>query len=181
VTDYVPALPGSRLAAVNEGFSVTRELLDYGAGKELARKMDAKAGLPMMLDAGIVVEDHARVYNPQDRSFVAVRLPLASGFEPMNPNLATAPAEATPAGRMTLKPAYADYEDDQVTFYYDSLPAGTYDFYYRARVNFEGDYCLPPALAQGLYELKVQGSSEGSQIIAEKADAKPDAKADGGK
>jgi hypothetical protein len=170
-TSYVPALPGSKVAAVNEGFAVTREILDYGDGKDLARRMEAKAGLSMLIDSGTVVEDHARVYNPQDRSFVAIRLPLASGFEPMNPKLATAPAEATPAGSITLKPAYADYEDDQVTFYYDSLPAGTYDFYYRARVNFEGEYCLPPVVAQGMYDLKVQGSSDGAPIVAEKAEA----------
>ncbi len=169
-TSYVPALPGSKVAAVNEGFAVTREILDYGDGKRLARKMEAKAGLVMFLDVGTVVEDHVRVYNPQDREFVAVRLPLASGFEPMNPNLATSPAEAKPEGILTRKPAYADYEDDQVTFYYDSLPAGTYDFYYRARVNFEGEYGLPPAVAQGMYELEVQGSSDGAAVMAKKAE-----------
>jgi alpha-2-macroglobulin len=169
-TSYVPALPGSNLAPVNEGFSVTRELLDYGAGKELGRRMEAMAGVSMLIDSGSVVEDHARVYNPQDRAFVAVRMPLAAGFEPLNPNLATAPAEAAPAGRITLKPAYADYEDDQVTFYYDSLPAGTYDFYYRARVNFEGRFSLPPVVAQGLYDLGVQGSSAGAPVVAEKAE-----------
>jgi uncharacterized protein YfaS (alpha-2-macroglobulin family) len=169
-TSYVPALPGSKLAPVNEGFAVTRELLDYGSGKELGRRMEATAGVSMLLDVGTVVEDHARVYNPQDRAFVAIRLPLAAGFEPLNPSLATAPAEATPVGRITLRPAYADYEDDQVTFYYDSLPAGTYDFYYRARVNFEGRFSLPPVVAQGMYDLGVQGSSAGAPVVAEKAE-----------
>jgi uncharacterized protein YfaS (alpha-2-macroglobulin family) len=169
-TSYVPALPGSKVAAVNEGFAVSREILDYGAGKELGRRMQALAGVSMLIDAGSIIEDHARVINPVDRAFVAVRMPLASGFEPLNPNLATSPAEATPAGSITLKPAYADYEDDQVTFYYDSLPAGTYDFYYRARVNFEGEFSLPPVVAQVLYDLKVQGSSDGAPLVAEKAE-----------
>jgi alpha-2-macroglobulin len=169
-TSYVPALPGSKVRAVNDGFALSRELLDYGGGKALARRMGAQAGLSMFLDAGSVVEDHVRLVNPEERSFVAVRIPLASGFEPLNPKLATAPLEATPAGSLTMKPAYADYEDDQVTFYYDSLPAGSYDFYYRARVNFEGEYSLPPAVAQLMYDLKVQGSSDGSLVVAEKAE-----------
>jgi uncharacterized protein YfaS (alpha-2-macroglobulin family) len=97
-------------------------------------------------------------------------MPLAAGFEPLNPKLATAPAEAAPAGRITMNPAYADYEDDQVTFYYDSLPAGTYDFYYRARVNFEGRFSLPPVVAQAMYDLAVQGSSDGAPVVAEKAE-----------
>jgi uncharacterized protein YfaS (alpha-2-macroglobulin family) len=166
-TSYVPAAPGSSLAAVNQGYVVTREILDYGDGKALARRMPAKAGLSLMLDTNTIVEDHVRLLNPESRSFVAIRLPLGSGFEPLNPKLATSPAEATPAGSLTLAPSYADYEDDQVTFYYDSLPAGTYDFYFRARVNFEGTYSVPPALAQSMYDLKVQGSSDGAPVIAE--------------
>jgi hypothetical protein len=165
-TEYVPATPGSKTRAVNEGFAVTRELLDYGRGAALSRKMSASAGLSMFLDVGTVVEDHVQVYNPQNRQFVAIRVPLAALFEPMNPELATSPAEAKPVGKISLMPTYTDYEDDQVTFYYDSLPAGTYDFYFRARVNFEGEATLPPVLVQCLYELGVQGSSDGAIVLA---------------
>lgn len=163
-TSYVPAAPGSRAKSVNEGFVVTRELLDFGKGKDLARRAAAKAGQEIDFGLGSVVEDHVRVMNPEDRAFTAVRVPLASGFEPLNPTLATAPAEASPAGTITRVPAWADYEDDAVTFYYDSLPAGTYDFYFRARANFEGSFSLPPAIAQVLYDLKVQGSSDGAPV-----------------
>jgi uncharacterized protein YfaS (alpha-2-macroglobulin family) len=58
-----------------------------------------------------------------------------------------------------------------VTFYYNSLPAGTYDFYFRARANFEGSYSLPPAVAQLLYDLKVQGSSDGVALSVVEAKA----------
>jgi hypothetical protein len=168
-TCYVSALPGSKTRAANEGFSVTREILDYGRGAALSRKMSASAGLSMFVDVGAVVEDHIQVYNPQNRQFVAIRVPLAAVFEPMNPSLATSPAEAKSAGTITIKPTYTDYEDDQVTFYYDSLPAGSFDFYYRARVNFEGEATLPPVLVQCLYELGVQGSSDGAVVLAKES------------
>jgi uncharacterized protein YfaS (alpha-2-macroglobulin family) len=164
VTDYVPAVPGSKLAGVNSGFVVTRELLDYGDGKTLSTRSPVKAGSAIGFGLGDVVEDHVRVLNPTDRSFTAVRVPLPAGFEPLNPALATAPAEASPAGAITRAPAYADYGDDQVTFYYDSLPAGSYDFYFRARANFEGSFTLPAASAQELYDLKVQGTSDGAPV-----------------
>ncbi len=56
--------------------------------------------------------------------------PLAADMEPLNPRLATAPPEATPAGKLTQNPSHVAFVDDHVTFYYDSLAAGTYDFYF---------------------------------------------------
>lgn len=164
-TTWIPAAPGSELRARNEGFVVTRELLDYGKGTSLLSRMPASAGKALPFVQASVIEDHVRVINPKDRVFVAIRVPLASGFEPLNPKLATAPAEAKPVGRMSLEPSYADYTDDEVTFYYNSLPAGTYDFYFRVRANFEGSFQLPPAVAQVLYELPVTGTSEGSLVV----------------
>ena len=78
--------------------------------------------------------------------------------------LATAPPEATPAGSLTLKPDYAIYADDAVTFYYDELPRGTYDFYFRLRSSVEGSFSHPPAKAELMYQLGVSGNSDGTRI-----------------
>ena len=83
--------------------------------------------------------------NPTERHYVAIVVPLAAGMEPLNPNLATAPPEAKPAGTLTLAPTYVAYLDDRVAFYYNTLPKGTYDFYFRTRATVAGSFIQPPA------------------------------------
>ena len=82
----------------------------------------------------------------------------------MNPELATSPKEASPAGKLTLKPTFTLYEDDQVTFYYESLPKGSYDFFFRVRASFAGSYTHPPARAELMYDSSVKGRSSGTRI-----------------
>jgi alpha-2-macroglobulin len=110
------------------------------------------------------VEEHTRVINFEDRTFVAVSVPMAAGLEPLNPSLAGAPPEAKPSGALTLAPTYAIYGDDSVVFYYNTLPKGTYDFYYRARASFEGAFSQPPARAELMYKLDVMGRSDGTEV-----------------
>jgi uncharacterized protein YfaS (alpha-2-macroglobulin family) len=95
---------------------------------------------------------------------VAVVVPLAAGFEPLNPNLETAPPEAKPANSLTMQPTYSAYLDDQVAFYFDTLPAGTYDFYFRTRAQIPGEFIQPPAKAEMMYDGSVVGSSPGLRI-----------------
>src|SRR6185312_1517822 len=80
------------------------------------------------LNVGDVVEETVELINPEDRTHVAIVLPLAAGLDPLNPNLATAPAEATPSAGPTLAPAWTAFGDDSVLYVYESLPAGTYQF-----------------------------------------------------
>src|SRR5207247_1549249 len=82
---------------------------------------------------GDLVEEHVQVVNPEERHYVAVVVPLAAGMEPLNPKLATASSDATAAGVLTLEPTYTAFLDDRLSFYYDTLPKGTFDFYFRAR------------------------------------------------
>ena len=91
--------------------------------------------------------------------------PFAAGLEPMNPNLATASKAAKPAGTMTRVPAYAQYKDDEVIFYYDTLPKGTYDFYFRLKTSIAGSFVHPPAKAEMMYRETVRGRSDGTRII----------------
>ena len=162
---YMPAGGGDQVKGKNEGFVVDREVLIFHGEEEPPVKHKVKAGEFLELEMGTIVEEHIRVVNPEGRHFVAVRAPFAAGFEPLNPNLATAPREATPTGRMTLQPSYAQYEDDQVTFYYETLPTGTYDFYFRLRTSIQGRFVHPPAKAEMMYKETVRGRSDGTRII----------------
>jgi uncharacterized protein YfaS (alpha-2-macroglobulin family) len=124
----------------------------------------AEPGQGLSLAVGQVVEDHVQVVNPEARTYVAVVVPLAAGLEVLNPRLATAPPEAKPRGALTKEPTYVAFLDDQVAFYYDTLPAGTYDFYFRTRAQTEGRFTQPGAKAEMMYDASVVGASAGAEV-----------------
>jgi hypothetical protein len=114
-----------------------------------------------------VIEERVQVVNPKERHYVAVVVPLAAGVEVLNPALATAPPEARPSGSLTLAPSYVAFRDDHVAFYYDTLPAGTYDFAFRSRATVAGRFVQPPARAEMMYDGAVWGRSPGARIVVE--------------
>jgi uncharacterized protein YfaS (alpha-2-macroglobulin family) len=164
-TTYVPDAKGSQAPARGAGFVVTRELLRVTSEDTPPERLPlGEAGQNLAYPLGQVVEEHVQVVNPNDRNYVAVVVPLAAGLEVLNPNLATAPPEAKARGVVTKAPTYVAFLDDQVAFYYDTLPAGTYDFFFRTRVSTEGTFTQPPAKAEMMYDAAVVGSSVGAQV-----------------
>jgi uncharacterized protein YfaS (alpha-2-macroglobulin family) len=163
--DYVPVAPGDQVVGKNEGFVVERRIQIVQDEDEPPIVHPVEAGETLELEIGTIVEEHIRVVNPEGRHYVAVAAPFAAGFEPMNPNLATAPKAAKPAGTMTRAPAYSQYKDDEVIFYYDTLPKGTYDFYFRLKTSIAGNFVHPPAKAEMMYRETVRGRSDGTRII----------------
>jgi len=162
---YLPVADGSQVKPASQGFIVKRELLKYlAADKPLQHQSIGKGGQQIALQIGDIIEEHIEVVNPDDRTFIAVVVPLAAGMEVMNPHLATASAEAKPQGALTLKPSYAAYLDDQVAFYYDSLPKGNYEFYFRTRATIAGSFIQPAAYAEMMYQQAVNGNSAGVRI-----------------
>jgi uncharacterized protein YfaS (alpha-2-macroglobulin family) len=113
---------------------------------------------------GEVVEERAEIVNPEDRTYVAISLPLAAGYEPLNPNLATAPAEAQPSSAPTLAPSWVSYGDDRVLYAYDSLPKGNYRFAFRLRAQIAGSYTQPPALIETMYKKGLRATSAGARV-----------------
>ena len=163
--DYMPAASGDQVTGQNAGFVVERRIQIIQNEDEPPVVRLVKAGEVLELEMGTIVEEHIRVVNPEARHYVAVAAPFAAGFEPMNPNLATAPKAAKPVGAMTQEPAYAQYQDDQVVFYYDTLQKGTYDFYFRLKASIAGSFVHPPAKAEMMYRETVRGRSDGTRII----------------
>ena len=90
------------------------------------------------------------------------RLPLAAGFEPLNPNIATAPAEAQPSTAPTLAPTWVSFGDDRVFYAYDSLPKGNYRFAFRVRAQTAGAFTQPPALVEAMYKKGLRATSAGA-------------------
>jgi uncharacterized protein YfaS (alpha-2-macroglobulin family) len=169
-SSYIPAAVGSSVQPAAQGFVISREhQLFILEGEPPRRKPLEQGGTSLTYRIGDIIEEKVTVVNPADRHFVAVVVPLSAGMEPLNPNLATAAPEATPAGKLTLAPTYAAYLDDQVAFYYDTFPKGTYNFYFRTRANVPGSYIQPAAKAEMMYNGSVRANSAGAMVIIEKA------------
>ncbi|HXU29177.1 MAG TPA: hypothetical protein VN851_01255, partial [Thermoanaerobaculia bacterium] len=143
---------------------VTRELLKIAGDGPAERTALAEPGKTVTYAIGDVIEEHIRVVNPKDRNFVAIAVPLAAGVEPLNPALATAPPEAKPSAPPTRKPSYAAFLDDSVTYFFDTLPKGTFDFYFRTRATTEGTFLQPAARAEMMYDGSVTGTSPGARV-----------------
>lgn len=87
----------------------------------------------------------------------------------MNPNLATDPREAQPSQPPTREATYAMYLDDEVRFYFEQLPKGTYDFYFRQRATTAGSFVQPAAHAEQMYHPATRGNSPGLRVTVETA------------
>jgi uncharacterized protein YfaS (alpha-2-macroglobulin family) len=163
-TSYLPAADGAHVAPAANGLVVSRELLRIHGDAPPEMISIGNGGATQNLAIGDVIEEHVRVVNPKDRHYIAVSVPLAAGMEPLNPELATAPPEARPRGTLSLAPTYAAYLDDSVTFFYDTLPKGTFDFYFRTRGTTAGSFIQPAARAEAMYDASVFGNSAGTRI-----------------
>jgi uncharacterized protein YfaS (alpha-2-macroglobulin family) len=163
---WLPVEDGSQVAPIANGFVVTREsaLIDPTGAPPKRTKLD-KPGIELKLTVGDVVEDSLEVINPADRYQVAIVIPLAAGMEPLNPALATAPPEATPSAEPTRAPSYVAFLDDQVAYFYDELPKGTYAFHFRAKASEPGRFIQPAAKAALMYDEAVAGNGAGAAIL----------------
>jgi hypothetical protein len=161
-TSYMRAEPGAQAPATSEGFVVTRQSWRVKNG-QAPEKLDATNGV-VHVTQGDVIEETAEIVNPEDRTYVAISLPLAAGYEPLNPNIATAPAEAQPSRAPTLAPTWVSYGDDRVLYAYDSLPKGNYRFAFRVKAQTAGAYTQPSAMAETMYKKGLRGESAGARV-----------------
>ncbi len=162
--DFVPAQPGWQAPAAQAGLVLTRTLFRVLPGAPLQR-IDPQPDGSVALKVGDIVEEEDELTSPLPRAQVALHLPLAAGTEPLNPALATAPAEATPSAGPTMPPAWASYGDDEVLAVWLALPEGTATLRTRLRATIPGTYTLPPASAEMLYEPSVTGSTGGQRVV----------------
>ena len=161
---YLPKENGDQQHSKNMGFSITRDAKIYTNPNSLPIHSLVKAGESIDIIIGTIIEEHIMVINPHDSEFVAITLPFAAGLEPMNPNLDTSSKDAQPVGKTTIIADYILLKDDQVTYYFDHLPKGTYDFYIRTRATTMGSFTQPAAKIEKMYQQSVYGRSAGMRI-----------------
>jgi uncharacterized protein YfaS (alpha-2-macroglobulin family) len=161
----VPRAPGNQAAPETAGFVVSRTSLKVGADGLLVALQPQGNEHSVSLTVGDIIEDVAELITPEERFHVVLTLPLAAGMEPLNPNLATAPAEALTKGETTLRPDHVAYLDDQIIYFYERLPKGTYRFASRTRATIPGSFTQPPAAAEMIYNKGVRGTSAGARLV----------------
>jgi alpha-2-macroglobulin len=164
-TRYQPTEPGSKAQPQAQGFVVSRQSFRAPAGGGALEKLTADADGVVNLKVGDVIEEAIEVVTSEDRTHVAITAPLAAGLEPLNPNLANAPAEAAPSSGPTLTPTWVSYGDDRVFYAYDSLPRGNYRFVFRTKALIPGGFTQPPAEVETMYQKGVYGASAGAKIV----------------
>jgi uncharacterized protein YfaS (alpha-2-macroglobulin family) len=161
---YVPAEPGATAQPVQHGLVLARQLFRVPAQGPM-RRLAADRDGTVRLAVGDVIEETAELVNPEERTHIAIRLPFAAGLEPLNPNIATAPAEAAPSARPTMTPSFVSFGDDEVRYFYDELPAGTYRLRFRMRATIPGSFTYPAGEAETMYRNDVYGASAGQRVV----------------
>nr|HPN31861.1 alpha-2-macroglobulin family protein [bacterium] len=162
---YIPDLDGSFVKQENNGFVIENEFIKIDESNNIIKREKInKSGLSLKYSPGDIIEIHISVINPKKQNFVAITIPIAAGFEPMNPELSTSSHLAKPAGKITKTPSYSMYLDDEVKYYYNELPQGNYDFYFRVKAAIEGNFTNPAAFAELMYNDNIRGNSFGTKI-----------------
>jgi len=162
---YMPERLGSSAEPEQRGFVVKRELIRINKNSASEKFAIDKGGNTVTFNTGDIIEEHVQVVNPEPRLFAAVSVPIAAGFEPLNPRLENASSEAKPANKSTNEGDYSAFMDDRVVYFFEKMEQGTYDFYFRTRAITEGEFTQPPARADMMYQMSVYGASAGSRVV----------------
>ncbi|MGE3536123.1 MAG: alpha-2-macroglobulin family protein [Candidatus Tectimicrobiota bacterium] len=164
-TRWQPSEPGFRAQSLARGFVLSRQAWRLRAAGAPLERLTPEADGTLRLTVGDVIEEVVELANPEDRTHVAISLPLAAGLEPLNPQLATAPAEATPSAAPTLAPTWTAFGDERVFYAYERLPRGQYRFHFRLRAQVAGSFTQPPGEVETMYQVGAYGASAGERIV----------------
>ena len=169
---FLPQAPGDQVAPKKSGLLVSRSLTWLHGDGSAPTHHDDQPGTTLTLAPGDVVEVHAQLTLDAPRNHVALVVPFAAGFEPLNPNLANASSDAKPSQADSAAPTYAQRLDQEVRYYFTSLGAGTHTFHFRLRATSEGSFVHPAPYAELMYQEDVRGRGAGMRIVVEGAKQK---------
>lgn len=161
---YLPATPGDQTEPRKEGLIVTRSLTWHHSDGSQPTHHEDVAGSTFQVAQGEVLEVHTQLVNDEPRHHVALVVPIAAGFEPLNPALETSSSDAKPSGADSLNPTYVQRLDGEVRYYFTELPRGTFTFHFRVRASHEGTFVHPSPYAELMYREEVRGRGAGMRV-----------------
>ena len=164
--------PAESVEATNRGFIVQRAYYDAACDPE------TETCLPIdTIESGQQVRVELTIIVPNNAVFAVVNDPVPSGTEAIDPGLNTTSATLGSSGeRIDVEPnpyGYwgwqtfnrVEYRDEEVRFYADYLPAGTYQYSYYLQANIPGEYQVMPTQAKQAFFPEVFGRSDGMKFI----------------
>lgn len=161
--------PVEEAEPTQRGMSVARQVYLYDGqcgSKEnpCPRAESAKVGDELLMRITLTV--------PDDQYYVAVEDPFPAGVEPVDFSLRTTPSEEQMETVVTTDPASGDWgwwwfnraelHDDRLALFADYLPAGTYQYTYRAQATLSGEFRVLPPRAWAVYFPEVYGQGAGT-------------------
>ena len=158
---YLPLAPGDKAEARKEGLIVSRSMTWLHSDGSPATHHDDTAGATFKVPQGEVLEIHTQLVSDEPRNHVALVVPIAAGFEPLNPSLETSGSDAKPSQADSVNATYVQRLDHEVRYYFTELPRGTYTFHFRVRASNEGSFVHPSPWAELMYREEVRGRGAG--------------------
>jgi uncharacterized protein YfaS (alpha-2-macroglobulin family) len=162
---YLPAAPGTDVAAMRQGFIVSRSSTLVHADGTSDAPVDDKPGSTRRVATGDILELHTQLQTEDEKFFVAFIVPFAAGLEPLNPELQTSGADAKPSEADTITPTYVQRLDSEVRYYFNRLPRGTHTVHFRVRAATEGSFVHPAPWAEQMYKQDVRGRGDGMRVV----------------
>jgi len=163
-------LPAESVQATSRGITVQRAYYDAACDPETETCEPISS-----IAAGEQVRVELTVIAPTDLLYAVIHDPLPSGAEGIDPGLSTNSATQGGSFERTDQDTpfgywgwwyfnRIEYRDEEVAFYADFLPAGTYQYTYILQANIPGEFQVMPALAQEDFFPEVFGRTDGMRF-----------------
>ncbi len=157
--------------AVSRGFTVERTYYDAACDPEAeqcAPITEIDVGQQVRVELNIIVQNNA--------AQVIISDPIPAGTEAIDPNLETTASNfgssVTNVGEQYRYGYWGwwyfnrvEFRDEQVRFFANTLPAGTYQYTYYLQATIPGEYQVSPSTARQEFFTEVYGRSAG-QVFA---------------
>lgn len=157
-----------QLEPVERGFAVERRYDSVDGKEEVRREEDGS----WRIEAGSRVRVEVEMVVPSERHHVALEDPVAAGFEPLNPAVAT--TEPVPGDGSTdvdlpwwrLGPwfEHQNLREERAEAFTTELEAGVYSYSYVVRATTPGEFVVPRPTAREMYHPETHGRGATDRI-----------------
>jgi uncharacterized protein YfaS (alpha-2-macroglobulin family) len=160
------------LEAADHGFEVTRRYSGVDDPDNVRRRDDGV----WEIRAGARVEVELELVAPARRYHVALVDPLPAGLESINPALAVSdspdsgetPSNPFARGRYWWWGPWYEHQNlrsERTEAFASLLPGGVYRYSYFARATTPGEFVVPPAKAEEMYQPETFGRSASAKVL----------------
>jgi len=169
--NYAPA--SLDLAAASHGFEVSRRYKSVDDPDDVRQREDGV----WEIRAGARVEVELDLVAPARRYHVALVDPLPAGLESINPALAVSdsfgndnesPVNPFARGRGWWWGPWYEHQNlrsERTEAFASLLPGGVYSYTYFARATTPGEFVVPPARAEEMYQPETFGRSASARVV----------------